>query len=283
MYGKYESTIHDIIIFAKENPDIIAIIMIGSHTRKIKPADIYSDMDLIICTINPDKYINNSNWLNNFGNVVCSFIETTFDGEKERRALYDDNRDIDFPIQSLNSEESIDFLKNPNLLAVLNKGYRVIYDKTKLIKKNIEISLKSKGPVIENYSISEIENLVNDFYYHIIWATKKIKRKELWTGVNCINNYLAKLLLTMIKYYSMICNNHVLDWHGGRFLEDYIPENITLKLKDCFCRYDENEAIRAINAVHDLFTELSKSVYRKCGYKFNNDQVEHIKKLKDMV
>jgi hypothetical protein len=134
MHEKYTDTISLLTTFARDNPDIEAIIMVGSQCRPVKPADAYSDLDAIVCTTDPGKYIDNADWINYFGNPVCSFIETTFDGDKERRVL------------------------------------------------------------------------------------KKLKRKELWTSVNCINNYLNKLLLQMIRHYVVICDGHEIRWPAGRFL-----------------------------------------------------------------
>ena len=158
MFGKYKTTINNLLNYAKQNNDIIAMILIGSYSRKEKPADNYSDLDLIMCTTDPDKYTNNMNWLNNFGKIICVFIEPFFDGQKEIRVLYEDSRDIDIPIQSFNSEQFINFFKNSDVLTILNNGFNVIYDKTKTIEKKIRISLNKLEIKDKNYSQIEIEN-----------------------------------------------------------------------------------------------------------------------------
>jgi len=283
MCDKYKVTLKKIIAFAQDNKDIQAIIIVGSQCRRIKPADDYSDLDVIVCTTDPQKYIRNADWINYFGNPVCSFIETTFDGDKERRVLYDDNRDIDFPILPLDSAQPFDFLDNPDLLSILESGHRVLYDRANTLAGKIKSALQKYQHSGPGYAKSEIENLVNDFNYHIIWALKKLKRKELWTAVNCVNNYLNKLLLRMMKYHAGICNCNEIKWPVGRFLEEYIPDAFKETLKSCFCRYDESEAGKSIKALFGFFNELANQVYKKLGFDYDIGQLKTVKKFIDLL
>lgn len=283
MHDKYKQTITHLISFAEDNPDIEAIIMVGSQCRRIKPADEYSDLDVIVCTTDPGKYINNADWINYFGNPVCSFIEITFDGDKERRVLYDDNRDIDFPFLPIDLKQPFNFLHNPDILSILESGYRVLYDRSNILVNKIKDALKKRRKDKPGHSKKEIKNIVNDFNYHIIWAVKKLRRKELWTAVNCINNYLNKLLLHMIRYYIAMCNGHEIKWPVGRFLEDYIPDDFKQKLKSCFCRYDESEALKSIHVLCGFFNELVKQVYEKLGYNYEPGQLITVRKFIDLL
>ena len=46
-------------------------------------------------------------------------------------------------------------------------------------------------------------NMINDFFFHTIWASKKILRGELWTAKMCIDAYLKKYLLKITEMYSL--------------------------------------------------------------------------------
>ena len=281
--NKYKDSIEKIIYFAGKNADIEAIIMIGSQCRKIKPADKYSDLDLIIVTDKPDKYINDDKWLNNFGEIVCTFVEPTIGGGKERRVLYNDNRDIDFSVVPSSYKFSDKHFTDPTTLSTFEKGYKVIYDKLNIVEDMLKSKLKKKSDKLVLKSEKEMNDFVSDFNYHIIWAAKKLKRKELWFSIGCINCYLGNLLLQMIKYYTVLYNKNNTIWHYGRFLEDYIPDKFKKRLSSCFCRYDEKDAEHSIASLFEFFNELAKNVYKKAGYKFNNSQFLEIKKLLKLI
>ena len=53
------------------------------------PADTLSDLDLVIITTNPSRYLNETAWFEALGEVLLSFIEETGVGQQfERRVLY---------------------------------------------------------------------------------------------------------------------------------------------------------------------------------------------------
>ena len=281
--NKYKDSINKIIDFAGKNTDIEAIIMVGSQCRKIKPADEYSDLDLIIVTDKPKKYINDDKWLYNFGEVVCTFVESTIGGGKERRVLYNDNRDIDFPVVPSFSKFSDEYFSDSSILSIFEKGFKVIYDKINIVEDTLKKKLKKKSDKLILKSEKEMNDLVSDFNYHIIWTAKKLKRKELWISINCINGYLCDILLQMIKYHTVLYNKNNTIWHYGRFLEDYIPDKFKKRLRSCFSKYDEKDAEHSIASLFDFFYELTKNVYQKTGYKFNNNQFLEIKKLLNLI
>ena len=91
---RYEDIRKKIVEYAESHDEIRAVIAIGSSTRSETPADEYSDLDLIIITKDPNP------WFSGeisplFGNVRISFIEPTLGGGRERRNIYDPDRDVD--------------------------------------------------------------------------------------------------------------------------------------------------------------------------------------------
>ena len=80
--------------FAPRDDDIKAIVAIGSSTRSDVKADEYSDLDLFIITANTEPWFSGE-YPKKFGNVNISFIENTLGGGKERRCIYDEDKDVD--------------------------------------------------------------------------------------------------------------------------------------------------------------------------------------------
>ena len=83
-----------ILEYAESDEDIKAIVAIGSTTRSDVKADEYSDLDLFVVTANTEPWFSGE-YPKRFGNVNISFIEDTLGGGKERRCIYDEDKDVD--------------------------------------------------------------------------------------------------------------------------------------------------------------------------------------------
>ena len=76
----------------------------------------------------------------------------------------------------------------------------------------------------------DIKAIVFDFFFHTVWASKKILRGELWTAKMCIDAYLKNYLLKMIEMYS-VSKYHVDVWHDGRFLDRWAEKEVLMELE----------------------------------------------------
>ena len=259
---KYIDIKKNIIEYVNRDTDIKAIVAIGSTTRTDVKADEFSDLDLIIATENPTNWLKGE-YPEKLGQVNISFIEPAIGGGKERRLIYDEDKDVDMiiftPVQFENS------IKTGVAQMVMNRGYEIMYDSggfTELIKQYV-------SNVHSNPKISEEEylNLVNDFYFHNIWACKKLKRGEIWAAKMCVDAYLKTHLLKMLELYSFYQNGTDV-WHDGRFLDQWAGNDISEKLKNCFAHYDKDDIWNALIATHSLFDSIAKAVAEILEYDY---------------
>ena len=156
--------------FAPRDDDIKAIVAIGSSTRSDVKADEYSDLDLFIITANTEPWFSGE-YPKKFGNVNISFIENTLGGGKERRCIYDEDKDVDMLVFTPEQFEAA--VKEGVAQWVMTRAYEFLYDAmdfTSLLKKHINHSISS--PFMPE---DEFLNMINDFYFHNIWAYKKLK------------------------------------------------------------------------------------------------------------
>lgn len=259
---KYHEIKKRILEHAEKDADIKAIVAIGSSTRKDVKADEFSDLDLFVVTSNVEKW-HSGEYPKLFGNVSISFIEPTLGGEKEIRCIYDDDKDVDMIIFTPEHFEAL--VKEGAAECVMNRGYDVLYDSmgcAELLEEHIK-------PGRSNPKISEAEfvNIVNDFYFHNIWASKKLKRGELWSAKMCVDSYLKNRLLKMLELYRhKSCGVDV--WHDGRFLEKWAGAEIIEELKMCFARYDEEDVRNALIATCKLFEKTSEKFAAAEGFEY---------------
>lgn len=251
-----------ILEYARKDADIKAIVAIGSSTRKDVKADEFSDLDLCVVTSNAEKWYSGE-YPKLFGKLNVSFIEPTLGGGKEVRCIYDDDKDVDMVIFAPEHFEAL--VKEGVAECVMNRGYDVLYDSmgcAELLEKHIK-------PGRSNPTISEAEfvNTVNDFYFHNIWASKKLKRGELWSAKMCVDSYLKYRLLRMLELYRYkSCGVDV--WHDGRFLEKWAGDEIIEELKMCFARYDEEDVRNALVATYKLFEKISEKLAAIEGFEY---------------
>lgn len=259
---KYIDIKNKILDYAKKDEDIKAIIAIGSTTRNDVKADEFSDLDLFIVTSNTEPWFSGE-YPERFGNVSISFIEPTLGGGRERRCIYDEDKDVDMII--LTPEQFEAAVRDGVAGWVMNRGYDVLYDSAgyeELLKTSIKQG--SSNPEMDEAAFT---NMVNDFYFHNIWALKKLRRGELWAAKMCVDAYLKNYLLRIIELYRYKTAGADV-WHDGRFIDKWAGEDILTDLRGCFAHYEEDDVRRALLATQKLFERLSVEVAEIEGFKY---------------
>lgn len=260
-----------LLALAKEDEDIKAIVLIGSSTRDTVKADEYSDLDVMIATEKPAGWLY-GDYPEKLGNVKISFVEPTLGGGKERRMLYDGSLDVDMIV--FTPEQFEKAIREGVASLVMNRGYEIMYDAedySALLKENISHELSPT-----DLSEPEFNNMVNDFFFHTVWASKKILRGELWTAKMCIDAYLKNYLLKMIEMYS-VSKYQVDVWHDGRFLDRWAEREILSDLEKCFARYDREDMVSALSATLNLFCRLAGQTAEMKGYKYPQEAENYTK------
>ena len=231
---------------------ILASVIIGSCARTENIADRYSDIDIIFVTNKPDDFIYSDYWLDTLGSFHISFVEPTLFSGLERRILFDSGHDIDVIVLT---EEQSTHLRNGENGEIFERGYIVIKDTigiTQDIGKNT-IHSEKKGYIL--LSEDEYINMINDFWFHVVWTIKKIQRGEVFIAKFCLDNYLMKILLTMIENYETINDKDV--WYNGRFIESWAEEWILEGLEKTYTR---DSITSALISIMEIFSNLATTV-----------------------
>ena len=255
---KYSDIKGRILESAKSDDDIRAIIAIGSTTRSDVKADEYSDLDLFIITTNVEPWFSGE-YPKRFGNVAISFIEDTLGGGKERRCIFDEDKDVD--MIALTPEQFETAVKEGVAQWVMNRGYEILYDEMNyedFLRKYIKHSVTA--PSMRE---DEFVNMINDFFFHNIWAYKKLKRGEIWAAKMNVDNYHKTYLLKAIELYRYK-KEGVDVWHEGRFIDKWAGEEIVSELAECFAHYDKDDILRALKKTHELFVRITREL-AKCN------------------
>jgi aminoglycoside 6-adenylyltransferase len=283
LHAKYDETVEEIISWAEQDSNVEGAIVIGSQVRHESGGDEWSDLDIMVLANDPGLLLETSGWLDRFGTAVCVFVEVTPLRFADwdwcvKRALYDDNRTLDLSILPYTA---LDKVLSTNA-TIMSKGYRVVYDsKGDLLESRTLAALETVGvekPLV--FTEEQLRNDVDNLLFHIIWSLNKIKRKELWTAVRCINSYMRDLLLRLIECHNAsVTKRSSVVMYDGRLLEERTDKAILDKLTYCFARYDESDAIDTLGHLIDIVYFVSKEVFEAEGYDLDPKPFETIRQM----
>ncbi|HET7011791.1 MAG TPA: nucleotidyltransferase domain-containing protein [Anaerolineales bacterium] len=109
--------------WAAGEDDIEAVVLVGSHARgQARPG---SDVDLVILTTDPQRYLRERRWLETFGSVAAQNLED-WGRVTSVRAVYADGLEVEFGLTTPDwAEAPVD----EGTRQVIEKGCVVVFDR----------------------------------------------------------------------------------------------------------------------------------------------------------
>jgi aminoglycoside 6-adenylyltransferase len=263
--------LRNVAAWAGGQADVHAVVLIGSQARVDTPADQVSDVDLALFVEEPARYLREEEWLQRFGEPLLSFRESTAVGSfEERRVLYRDGLEVDFAILPAAVAAALP----PEAAAVLARGFRVLYDDGIGIDTLGPSSIEPGAP-----TQAEFDQLANDFWYHVLWAAKKLWRGEVLVAKQVCDCWLTAQVVELARRRS-----HGRDtWHGYRFYERWADAELVEALRPTFACYDAEDVGRALRAKAELFGQLEDDVAKRFGLSSTVDRGEVLHRLDALV
>lgn len=283
MHPKYGEMVERLRTWTEQESTVHSALILGSQVREEFEGDEWSDLDVLLLVDSPQMFLQTDTWLTFFGGIICSTVEETHLDWigltwAVRRVLFDDNRTTDFSIMP---NDRVDDVLSINA-EVHASGYQIIYDDcpNRIASKTEAALAEVKVTSPEIPSEAELHRTINDLLFQLIFACKKIKRKELWVAVSCINQQINHRLLELIEFHAAsIGNAGRLPCYDGRFLEHRIRPDILDKLPYCFAKYDIPDAVQTASHILNAAQYLTKDICEANHYPFNNDPFDKVRKL----
>jgi aminoglycoside 6-adenylyltransferase len=277
----YDGFVDRVTEWATDQPDVSAAIVVGSRARTDRPADVWSDVDIVLVTTNIGRYRGTVAWLEDLGDPWLSCHgRTPVGGFDERHVVYDPGIEVDFVPVDAERIHPLDALPD-EVFAVFVRGYEFLVDKDELA-----------GPLAARVEKVDVEALelalpdaeafvetVHDALYHELWVAKKLRRGELWTATRGLDGYLKwECLLPMLKWHARAVHGRA-SWHAGRFLEEWADERAIAELEDAFAEYDTADCWDALAATMDLFRWVARETAEAGGYDYPEAADAHVREL----
>lgn len=181
----------------------------------------------------------------------------------ERRVMFDPHLDVDFVI--LTPEYFSGMLQIKEVQQVFKKGYKVLFDKI-----DVTNNFKVPGDTAPVHSLPaqyQFDNLVQDFWYHVIWVSKKMLRGEIWVAKECLDSNLKHLLRTMAEWHAATVLGNT-PWHNGRFIEQWADPRLVSCFSAIFAIYDRNSMLLAMIETMNIFRLLAIEVAESLEYSY---------------
>jgi aminoglycoside 6-adenylyltransferase len=257
--------------WAKAQADVRAVLLVGSQARMDTPADALSDVDLALFVDDPERYLREADWVRSFGEPLLTLLEpTAVGGFEERRVLFHDGLEVDFSILP----EPVATVPPPEAQAVLARGFSVLYDGIGLPTFEPAAIPPAPPPTQE-----QLDQLSNDFWYHLLWGAKKLRRGELLLAKQVCDCYLTERIVELVRWRARGEDT----WHRYRFFERWAGEQTAQALGPTFAQYDAADISRALRAKGELFAELERDVAQRFGLVEPVDPAEVLRRLDTLL
>lgn len=127
-----EQFLMDFTTWAKAQPDILAVGVVGSHARGTARDD--SDVDLVVVCLDPKHYLNERTWVQQFGEVASEGIEN-YGLLISLRVFYRDGREVEY---GLTDERWTALPLDAGTREVIAGGLRVLFERGDLMSQHLQ-------------------------------------------------------------------------------------------------------------------------------------------------
>ncbi len=254
-----------VLAWLRQQDDIAAVLLVGSLARDDGSGDVWSDLDYMIYTSRPQKYLDSTDWIHQFGEIWVIMTITEAD-LTEHLVLMDGALKLDFAVETVNKLAEltqVELLPHP-----FRRGYRILYDRDGLAASLPDAPQPSPPELLTQ---REFDSITDAFWYGAVYVAKQIRRRQLWT-VKHRDWTMKESLIDMIGWHAKAIDGPETDtWHAGKFLHDWADEKTLVSLQNTFGHFDAADSWRALRATNALFRRLAIETAARFYLEYNRE------------
>ena len=254
---------------ANADDRILAMYLNGSRTNANVPKDIMQDYDLVFVVTETRPFIEDKNWILNFGNTLyMQYPDESPDYPSDKENIYgwlmqfDDGNRIDLHVESLiHAREHIHD----------DKLCRILLDKDNILPPIPEST--DEDYHVRKPSEAQFRACINEFW----WCSNNIA-KGLWRGempyVQDMTNFVVrKQLEKMLSWkVGIITDFGVSVGKSAKYLYRWIGEEEYQLYLNTYFGGNVEEAWQAVFSMCDLFESVTEYVAEGLGYTYNREE-----------
>jgi hypothetical protein len=265
-----------IVEWARQQPDIVALVQIGSRVQGGGYADAWSDWDFHLISTRPQKYYR-ADWLKEIAPLWCAHAERSLRGMTKVSAVFAGGLEADFvPLAAWQMKLVYWCMRHPDWsswmparlhrgiletrVILLGSGSRVLVGGEAWEKRLTALQVKWAS---RRMSCEDFHRHVGAFWQKSVWVMKKIARPESRSAMH----WLHKLILEHV--YAVLEEEA---WLAGRVAR---PEALKaekwldvrrMKQTEISTSTDQRVLAKALLAEMALFEEVSRNVAQSRGF-----------------
>jgi aminoglycoside 6-adenylyltransferase len=284
--SRYEAMLKRLVEWAGRQSDVRAMVVIGSRASRLRPADEWSDVDLVLAVRDPQTYLTNAAWLSELGEPMLTCV-ATLEGQTFRAAWFEGELKFDFIIVASGAMRAAALLMRIGVrwpivrhllprgvsqqLATfsdtIGKGMCILVDKDRWVSRLERAGIQR--PIRSAPEEAEFSNAVSVFWSWALWTAKILQRGELWRAKRSCDHEMKEMLLQMLDWHARSTAGWNRDtWYLGRFLEEWVDPRAKLALREVFARYEERDLWRALAATCDLYSWLARETAARSSFAY---------------
>lgn len=272
---------------AESDDRILAVYLKGSRTNPKVPKDIYRDFDIMYVVKETESFIQNPEWLNDFGKIVLKQeqdddfgygerfgIRNHYDESYSWLLLFQDGNRIDIGVEILSAMQ-----KGVNR----NKLFVPIMDKIGCLPH-------LPPPTDEDFYIQrptekKFRGCCNEFYWCLCDVAKGIARDELPFAMTTYNTLVRNMLEQMLDWYiGFNADYSVSCGKLNKYLKKYLPEELYNEYLKTYTDSDYDHFWCAIDEACKLFRKTALLVVEYFHFVYpENDEMaalEYMEKIR---
>lgn len=256
-----------VVAWAEARPDVRAILVVGSWARRKHPADLWSDLDLMVFTTDVEQYRSSEDWMRGMAGIWVSVPFQRADGYPEQLVLFEGGDKVDFAFFPLGELQR--WVETQTLPEVCQRGYYVLLDKEELAAQLLPSPFAP--PPYEKPSQDGFWLTVTEFWHDALQVAQHIRRRELWP-VKGADYAMKENLLKMMEWHGQATHAGDRDtWHDRRFLSERADPQMLKELDNTFGRFNVADSWRALLATMALFRRLARETAARLGYGYDKN------------
>jgi len=245
-----------VLEWARQQEDVVAVLITGSRARLDGSVDEASDHDLEIYTGDLERY-RGTDWLDRIAPVWVVLPFDHADGRRERLVFFAGGAKVDLQVMAADRLEQ---LAREGLDDVHLRGYRILFDRdgrAARLPPSPHRPPRQRRPTEEEFLA-----VCTEFWFEAAHIPRSLARGELWV-VKFRDWTMKRQLLRMLEWHALAMRGDDVDvWHIGTKAENWLAPGVWERLGDVFARFDREDSLRALQATADLFVDVSRDVAR---------------------
>ena len=251
--------------WAEQQPDVRALIVVGSRGRSRQPADAFSDLDLLMLTTSPERYLVDPTWPGVLGELWLAARSRTLPGDPEWEMLFDGGLKVDIVAVPAPEETPLgEVLARIPYQAVLGRGVRFLFTRRgEMLDGAWPVRTPQRLPTEGEY-----QNLVAELSITALRSATMIRRGELWRARYQGDAELKAALLQLLTWHTWLSRGVAADtWYNGRFVEEWADSRVALQFPRVLGGYTAQEQWEALLATIALCRWLAQECGEQLGYR----------------